>query len=345
MALQLWMPRRVLFEEAALEYPLGKRIWERLHDQAEIRVIKSHNRISGLPGETARQKYAEAKKTLVVGLRRTLKFETSKPSADYAIPLLTGCPAHCEYCYLQTTLGPRPAVRVYVNLEEIFGAARQYIAEREPEVTTFEGACTSDPLAVEHITGLMREAVIFFANQEHGRFRFVSKYGYTETLVDAPHNGHTRIRFSVNTEEVIRRWELATSPLQERVEAAARLARAGYPLGFIVGPIFLEGDWQEQYQRMFAHLRQTFAQAGIPGDHDLTFELITHRFTPKAKRLILERFPESRLPLEEAERQWKYGQFGYGKYVYPKEELSEAAVFFESELARQFPSAEIQYLI
>ncbi|GAA3322092.1 hypothetical protein GCM10020331_040580 [Ectobacillus funiculus] len=53
-------------------------------------------------------------------MRRTLKFDTSKPSAEYAIPLATGCMGHCHYCYLQTTLGSKPYVRVYVNLDEIF---------------------------------------------------------------------------------------------------------------------------------------------------------------------------------------------------------------------------------
>lgn len=341
----LWMPRRLLFEEAALDYPLGKRIYDRFAREIETGIIRSHNRITGLPGKTPREKYAEAKRTMVIGLRRTLKFETSKPSADYAIPLLTGCPGHCEYCYLQTTLGPRPVVRVYVNLEDIFGEARQYMAERAPEVTTFEGACTSDPLSVEHITGLMRAAVEFFGGEPLGRFRFVSKYGYVESLLDAQHKGHTRIRFSINADEVIRRWELGTSPLSERVQAAARLAGAGYPIGFIVGPIFLEGEWRPQYEAMLAELGQGLSEAGVVDAAGTEFELITHRFTPKAKTLITERFPETNLPMHEEDRRWKYGQFGYGKYIYPADRIAEAEEFFRDKLAEQFPAATIKYVV
>jgi len=90
----LWMPERILFEEAALDYPMGSSIHERFRHQVETSIIKSHNRMSGLPGKTPKERYAEAKRTLVIGLRKTLAFETSKPSADSAIPLLTGCPAH-----------------------------------------------------------------------------------------------------------------------------------------------------------------------------------------------------------------------------------------------------------
>lgn len=340
--MQHWMPRRLLFEAGALDYPLGRAIYERFRGVVETEVIKSHNRLAGLPGETPRERYAEAKRTLVIGVRKSQAFETSKPSADYAIPLLTGCPGHCEYCYLQTTLGPRPAVRVYVNLEEIFGQAREYMEQRAPAITTFEGACTSDPLAVEPVTGVMRAAVEFFAGQPQGRFRFVSKYGYVESLLGADHGGHTRVRFSVNSAEVIRRWELGTSPLSERLEAAARLAEADYPIGFIVGPIFLEEGWQAAYTEMLNEMKQALR---LPEGHDLTIELITHRFTPKAKALILDRFPESGLPMEESERRWKYGQFGYGKYLYPADPMQAARAFFEQEIAARFPRAEVPYFV
>lgn len=100
------MPRLVYFEPGALEYPLGQQLYEKFKQlQIEIRKTTSHNQIRNLPGENDLQKYRIAKQTLVVGIRKTLKFEPSKPSAEYAIPLATGCMGHCHYCYLQTTLG------------------------------------------------------------------------------------------------------------------------------------------------------------------------------------------------------------------------------------------------
>jgi spore photoproduct lyase len=98
-------------------------------------MTTSHNRITHLPGDSELEKYRIAKRTLVVGIRKTLKFEQSKPSAEYAIPIATGCMAHCHYCYLQTTLGSKPYIRIYVNTDEIMQAAQSYIAERKPEIT------------------------------------------------------------------------------------------------------------------------------------------------------------------------------------------------------------------
>ncbi|PNB76904.1 spore photoproduct lyase, partial [Pseudomonas sp. FW305-BF6] len=96
-----FIPRLVYFEPQALEYPLGQELKEKFEKMGlEIRETTSHNQIRNLPGDTDAEKYRIAKSTLVVGLRKTLKFETSKPSAEYAIPLATGCMGHCHYCYL-----------------------------------------------------------------------------------------------------------------------------------------------------------------------------------------------------------------------------------------------------
>src|SRR5690625_1893376 len=120
-------PQLVYIEPRALEYPSGKRLLSKFKDKGiEIRETTSHNQIRNLPGENHFQKYRIAKSTLVVGVRKTLKFDTSKPSAEYAIPFATGCMGHCHYCYLQTTMGSKPYIRTYVNTEEIFDAAEQY---------------------------------------------------------------------------------------------------------------------------------------------------------------------------------------------------------------------------
>ncbi len=61
---------------------------------------------------------------------------------------------------------------------------------------------------------------------------------------------------------------------------------------------------------------------------DLTFEFISHRYTLRAKSNILNVFPNSKLPMNEEDRKFKYGQFGYGKYIYSPEEINELREFF-----------------
>jgi spore photoproduct lyase len=77
----------------------------------------------------------------------------------------------------------------------------------------------------------------------------------------------------------------------------------------------------------------------------MSFELITHRFTERAKKNILDIFPKTQVPLAKEERMFKYGQFGYGKYLYPKAERQKMKTFFEKKISRLFPNAEILYFV
>ncbi|MBO8163265.1 MAG: spore photoproduct lyase [Brevibacillus sp.] len=338
---KLFVPDRVFFEPAALDYPLGKELYQRY--QAEgvpIAMTTSHNQVRGIPGETDVEKYRNAKRTLVVGVRRTLTFEPSKPSAEYALPLATGCTAHCHYCYLNTNIGSRPYVRVYVNTDEIFQRAARYMEERKPAITRFEAACTSDPLAIEHITGNLQRAIRFFADQPYGRLRFVTKFHHVDPLLDVPHNKHTRFRFSMNADYVITHFEPGTSSFAQRLEAAEKVARAGYPLGFIIAPLYRFDGWEEGYSQLLENLRAKLSPEAM---EDLTFELIQHRFTKVAKNLILKRYPKTRLEMDETKRKYKWGKYGKGKYVYPNEQAQALRAHLEREIGRLFPQARIEY--
>lgn len=341
--MQRFVPARAFFEPAAFDYPLGRKLYDRLRAmKVPVELTGSHNRVIGLPGKTAGEAYREAKRTLVVGLRKSAAFATCKPSAHYQLPLNTSCPGMCEYCYLATTLGRRPYLRVYVNIGDVLEKARSYIEERAPQITVFEGAATSDPIPTEYLTGLLKETIEFFGRQPLGRFRFVTKHDDITSLLDADHNGHTRFRFSLNAAAIIDRYEHRTPGLDERLAAAAKAAGAGYPLGFIIAPVFHYPMWREDYGGLFRSLAAALPETAAS---DLTFEFITHRFTKRAKANILAVFPETGLPLDEEERKYKFGQFGYGKYVYEADATRELKEFMQEQVAAHFPAAKVEYFV
>jgi spore photoproduct lyase len=338
---KLFLPELVYFEPKALDYEKGQRIHQWAQQQGlPIRVTSSHNRITNLPGDSELEKYRIAKRTLVVGLRKTLEFDQSKPSAEYAIPIATGCMGHCHYCYLQTTLGAKPYIRVYVNTDEIMERAVRYIEERAPEITRFEAACTSDPVGIEHISGSLKELIEFMGRQKLGRLRFVTKFHHVDSLLDAKHGGHTRFRFSVNADYVIKSFEPGTSSFSERIEAAGKVAKAGYPLGFIIAPIIWHDGWEEGYSQLLEKLAVAIPAATTT---DITFELIQHRFTKTSKRVILERYPKTKLELDEAKRKYKWGRWGQGKYVYPDEQAEALREHITEQIFLRFPYATIEY--
>ena len=163
-----FMSVRVFYEPGALEYPLGENFSRAYSDMGiVVTPTSSHNRVTGILGKTIAAQYREAKRTLVIGVRRSVAFQSCKPSAHYQLPLVTSCPGMCEYCYLATTLGKKLYALVYVNLVEILGIASKLIKERTPEITHFEGTATSDPLPVERYTGALKQVIEFFGREDN----------------------------------------------------------------------------------------------------------------------------------------------------------------------------------
>ena len=340
----MFKPKRVIFEKGALDFPLGQQLYKTFSSKPEIEIFEAAtNQVKkSIPGDNLHDMYRHGKQTLVVGVKKSLKFQSCKPSAHYQLPLVSGCMGQCEYCYLNTQLGDKPFVRVHVNTNEILKQALKYAEERLPDITIFEGAATSDPVPVEPYTHSLAECITLFGEHEHTRFRFVSKYNDIDTLVGLPHNNHTEIRFSLNTPKIIDTYEHHTASSKLRIEAAAKLAASGYPVGFIIAPVFLYPNWQEEYHQLLLDIK---TQLPKELSHPIIFEVISHRYTLRAKDRITEIFPETSLPMSEEDRSFKYGQFGYGKYVYPKEALAEMKDFFTKELDELFPNKDLKYII
>ena len=337
----MWIPKRVLFEARSLEYQRGVDMHQKFIGlKIPVEVMGKGNRVSGIANHPPARAWNEAKDTLVVRVRDTKKFETCRPSANFQLPLASSCPGKCEYCYLHTTLGKKPYIRVYANLEEILERAQSYIRERLPEDTVFEGAATSDPLPVEPYSGSLADTITFFGRQEKAWFRFVTKFNQVDSLIELKHNGRTRFRFSVNTEKIIAHWEHGTPNLDSRLDALARVAQAGYPMGVIIAPVVLDESWQKDYGRLLNELSNR-----LQGVEDLTIEIILHRYTDRAKNTILDIFPSSSLPMEKEDRVYKYGQFGYGKWVYPKDIYKLAEEFFRAKISTLLAKAKIEYLV
>lgn len=341
-----WTPKRVVVTPAALDHPHGARIVARVEALGlEVERLRS-NRLAGVRGGTDRETYARAKSTLAIVVsppsRRTL--QPIAPSADWRVDLAEGCPAHCQYCYLAGSLTGPPVTRVYADLDEILEAVRPYegTAKRRPEEgTTFEASCYTDPLALEHLTGSWSRAVEFFADWDAPvQLRWTTKFADVEPFTRIEHRGRTRVRLSVNCAAVSDRFEGGTASVADRLGALRMLALAGYPVGLTIAPIMPVPSWPEQYGALLDQVAA--AVQGVP-DLDLTAELITHRFTPGSRDVLLGWYPRTRLEMDEAARTRKHGRFGAVKYVYPAGTMRELRGWFERELAGRLPSGRILY--
>lgn len=359
---KLWRPRRVFITPDAYVTPHGRNILERAESfGAQVVRLKS-NQLRGLTdpipkdaspdSKAAQRAYAQAKTSLAIVMAppSARKLQPIPPSADWQFHLAQGCPAHCQYCYLAGSLSGPPVTRVYANLPEILDNLHAYLGQgkitsasrdRAHEGTTFEASCYTDPLGIEHLTGALAESIRFFGQWDAPvQLRFTTKFDGVSSLLPVAHNGRTRVRFSINAASVARGFEGGTASVPQRLAALRRMAQAGYPIGLTIAPIMPVEGWQAEYGDLLHNVAE--ALGGL--EHvDLTAELITHRFTPGSKDVLLSWYPKTTLDLAEANRTQKRNKFGGFKYVYPKDPMREMRTWFEESIAEILPSARILY--
>jgi spore photoproduct lyase len=350
-----WLPRHVLITRSAAERPHTAEIVRRCQRAGvEDITFLTGDRLTGLSVGTEREVYARAKSTLavVVAPPSVLRPQPIPPSADWRIDLARGCPAHCQYCYLAGSLAGPPVTRVYANIDDVLdgigthsgrGSVTSGTAARGHEGTTFELSCYTDPLGIEHLTGSLSAAITRVGSGDLGHeasIRFTTKFDAVAELVDLPHYQRTRMRVSVNADEIAGRFEGGTAPMPARLRALRTMATAGYPVGLTIAPVVPVPGWRISYGRLLDDVAT--ATSDLP-DLDLTVELITHRFTPASKDVLMQWYPRTQLEMDEEQRRQKRSRFGGVKYVYPASTMTEMRSWFTDAVAQRLPGAQLLY--
>ena len=98
-------------------------------------------------------------------------------------------------------------------------------------------------------------------------------------------------------------------------------------------------NWRSEYKELFETLKIALADY----KDEVSFELIQHRFTKAAKELILQRFKNTKLDMDEEKRLLKWGPYGKFKYVYKKPESEDIKNYISELINNNFDLAIIEY--
>lgn len=169
------------------------------------------------------------------------------------------------------------------------------------------------------------------------------------------------LRLYVNVEEILARaaryienrqpeitvYEAGVPLIKSRIEAALKMRDAGYPVGFMIAPVFLYQGWEKDYQNLLEIIAQQW-NASLPSwakknQPIPTFEIIAHRFTPPAKKNILSIFPGTTLPLDEKKVQIRPVRLR--KVFISPREYKKIERHFQMVISRLFPGEVIEYTV
>jgi spore photoproduct lyase len=166
----------------------------------------------------------------------------------------------------------------------------------------------TDSLALDWLTGFTRYLVPFFAEHKNAFLELKTKTVEIDTLEHLKHEGQTIISWSLNTPKIIAVEEYKTCSLNERLHSARRCTDWGYRLGFHFDPLVHYPEWEADYQATVNQLFET-----IPARQIAWISLGALRLPPGLRAIMLQRFPNSPLPLGE----FVLGIDGKGRYFRP----------------------------
>lgn len=211
----------------------------------------------------------------------------------YVINLYIGCPIGCTYCILQSYLN-QPFIIINVDIEIIFEELQNIFKNNRTKLYRIGTGELGDSLAYDKITGFSKDFIEFFSKQKNAYFEFKTKTDFIDELLDQKGNKNIVVGFSVNPQSVIDKEEGMAVTLDKRIQAAKKLAKAGYKLAFHFDPIFNINDFENEYNKVINMIFDN-----IDGEKISYISLGTFRYTPDLKNMIEYNYKDSNIIYDE----------------------------------------------
>ncbi len=332
----MFKPQAIYYENGIKDYYLGKFLLDKYSDVPKIE-IENHNNIEVMRNKP-NSEFANMKKNLIIGVRKTHKFVENHKTSDFLVPYTSsGCTAMCMYCYLVCNYNKCSYLRLFVNREKMLDKIIKTSENSEKELT-FEIGSNSDLVLENTITGNLVWTIENFANTKKGFLTFPTKFDMIDDILDINHNGKIIVRMSVNPQEIINKVEFGTSRLDSRINAINKLKKSGYKIGILIAPVILVNNWQSLYKDLIQTLSDKLC---YKVKKDTFFEIIFMTYSFVHTKINEEAFPNA---INLFDKNLMTGR-GKGKYMYKSEIKKEAEIYLRNLMKKYFPNNKIMYVV
>ena len=234
------------------------------------------------------------------------------------------CVYNCAYCYLQSYLNSY-GILLFTNEEAVLSGCDEFIAQTDPESMVRIGTGEfTDSLMIDEATGLSRALIAKFAPHRHLFLELKTKSANVDHLFDIPDKGNAVAAWSVNAPRVIDSFEDGAASLDERLDAAARAASAGFWTAFHFDPVVLYDGLEREYDLV---VEKIFSR--VPEKSILWISLGGFRYNPQFKEVMRANFPYETISAGE------FVPCPDGKMRYPKPLRRELYMFMKDAIVRR----------
>ena len=332
----MFNPKAIYFEHDIENYQLGKELMEKYKNVPKFE-IKNHNNIEEMRSKSNKE-FADMKRNLIIGIRKTHKFVENHKTSDYLVPYTSsGCVAACLYCYLVCNYNKCAYLRLFVNREQMLNKIIRTIEKAEKNLN-FEIGSNSDLILENTITNNLVWTIENFKDSSKGSLTFPTKFDMVDDILELNHKGKIIIRMSVNPEEIINRVELGTSRLAGRIQAINKLKDADYKIGILIAPVIFVDNWKELYLELIQRLS---IELSDKVKKNVFFEIIFMTYSYVHTKINEEAFP---IAINLYNKELMRGR-GRGKYMYKDYLKNEGKKFFIENLNKYFPGNRIEYIV
>jgi spore photoproduct lyase len=201
-----------------------------------------------------------------------------------------GCPYECSYCFLQGYQNVPGMILPYnisdyLKEEEIVSDTKGFFGYKRIGSGEF-----TDSLVFDDITEFSGPIVDFFKNHRDTLFEFKTKSLNIGNLLKSGGSKNIVAAWSVNSLKMQKENEFKTPGIKQRLDAAARCAKAGFATAFHFDPIIPYDGWREGYKETVDMIFDI-----VPASSVKWISLGTLRMPARLKTVIENRFPENKI--------------------------------------------------
>ncbi|NLT36749.1 MAG: hypothetical protein GXX95_01125 [Methanomassiliicoccus sp.] len=177
----------------------------------------------------------------------------------------TGCPYSCAWCYLQGTFRfleykTKPMPKNYIRIKNNVEAFIDGDGVRPELLNAGE---LSDSMIMENSDHPFSTFIMdLMAKQDLHKVLFVTKSNRVDNLLKVPNKEQAIVSFSLNAEKVAEQWEKAPA-VQDRIEAAGKLADAGFEVRARIDPMVPIEGWKKEYGALLDLIFDRFVPSRI----------------------------------------------------------------------------------